>query len=166
MQNKFRLYHRYNGTFYAQEIETGRRESLKTKQRATAEKKLAAMNQATVQPAFNREMARVYLRGTDPDFCERVWKDVADVVARQYQGGSGKRWAKFIKSAPLKSLLGRKLAETGATEIMAVLDHPKAGVSTNTFLRILHNRALDMEWLLKPALSKTVRRDSNKGLPA
>lgn len=154
MQNKFRLYERYNGTFYAQEIETGLRETLKTKDRPTAELKLSAMNQAASQPAFNREMARVYLRGTDPEFCDRTWKHVADNVASQYAGPTEKRWAKFIRSAPLKQLLGKKLSEIGAAEMLAVMSHPKAGTSTNVFLRNLHNRALDLEWLLKPALSK------------
>jgi len=37
MQNKFKLYRRSNGTLYAQEIGTEKRESLKTKDPATVE---------------------------------------------------------------------------------------------------------------------------------
>jgi len=55
------------------------------------------MNQAASQPAFNREMAKVYLRGTDPEFCKRTWKEVADSLARQYNSSTAQRWAKFIK---------------------------------------------------------------------
>lgn len=39
---------------------------------------------------------------------------------------------------------------TEANHLLAVLEHKKAGVSTNVWLRILHNRALDLGWLLAP----------------
>src|SRR5450631_2855072 len=44
--------------------------------------------------------------------------------------------------------------QTEATQLLAVLDHKKAGVSTNVWLRILHNRALDLGWLLAPVIPK------------
>lgn len=43
---------------------------------------------------------------------------------------------------------------TEANHLLAVLDHKKAGVSTNVWLRILHNRALDLGWLLSPVMAK------------
>lgn len=46
------------------------------------------------------------------------------------------------------------MAETCSTDFLAVFAHQKAGVSTNVQLRILHNRALDLEWILRPVLSK------------
>ena len=49
MQLKYRLYrrsNRSNGTFYAQNCDTGARESLGTKNRAEAEKLLQAKNDA------------------------------------------------------------------------------------------------------------------------
>jgi hypothetical protein len=51
-------------------------------------------------------------------------------------------------------LVNLPLYQTEAVHILAVLDHKKAGVSTNVWLRILHNRALDLGWLLAPALNK------------
>jgi integrase len=44
--------------------------------------------------------------------------------------------------------------QTEATHFLAVLNHKKAGVSTNVWLRILHNRALDLGWLLAPVMPK------------
>jgi integrase len=32
--------------------------------------------------------------------------------------------------------------------------HPEAGVSTNVFLRILHNRAVDLAWIVQPVILK------------
>ena len=37
---------------------------------------------------------------------------------------------------------------------LAVLNHPEAGVSTNVFLRILHNRAVDLAWIVQPVILK------------
>jgi len=74
MQDKYRLYRRSNraqGTFYAQNCDTGARESLGTKSKPEAEKLLRAKNKAAEQPAFNREMAKVYLRAEDVDWQNR-----------------------------------------------------------------------------------------------
>ena len=154
MQNKYRLYHRGNGTYYVEDRETGVRESLKTKDKTGAEKLLRAKNEAIVQPAFNREMAKVYLRAQDPDFCTRTWLTVADLIDAAYEGATKKRFAKFVKSAPMAALRSTKLVDTTANHVLAVLTHEKAGVSTNVQLRILHNRAIDLGWLLQPALSR------------
>jgi hypothetical protein len=64
MRSKYR---RSNGSYYAQDCETGRRESLGIKNEAEAGNLLRAKNESFVQPVFNREMAKVYLRGQDPE---------------------------------------------------------------------------------------------------
>jgi len=46
MQKKYRLYPRGNGTYYAEDRETGVRESLGTKNKAEAETLLRAKNEA------------------------------------------------------------------------------------------------------------------------
>jgi hypothetical protein len=73
MQETYRLYPRSNRaqrTFYAENRDTGARESLGTKSKAVALGLLRAKNEAASQPAFNREMAKVYLR-VHP--LERLW---------------------------------------------------------------------------------------------
>ena len=60
MQEKYRLYRRSNraqGTFYAENRDTGAQESLGTKSTVEALRLLQAKNEAASQPAFNREMA-------------------------------------------------------------------------------------------------------------
>jgi integrase len=154
VQKKFRLHRRNNGTYYAEDRETGARTSLGSKDKEEAEDLLCAKNQAAAQPAFNREMAKVYLRAQDPSFCTRTWQDVADVIDAAYQGSTKKRFAKFVRSKPMIVLRKVRLVDTTAEHILATLAHPKAGVSTNVQMRIVHNRALDLGWMLQPALSK------------
>ncbi len=154
MQDKFRLHRRLNGMFYAEENGTRHRESLQTKNAAEARRLIAAKNQAAIQPVFNLEMAKVYLTAHDPQFLERKWSLVSDTVQHSYEGSTKARWEKFIKSEPMALVLGKKLIQTTSSDFLAILHHPKAGVSTNVFLRILHNRALDLGWIVQPVIPK------------
>ena len=157
MQPKYRLYQRSNragGTFYAEDCVTRVRTTLGTKDRAEAEKLLHARNEAHAQPTLSRELAKVYMHAQDPMFGQRTWADVANLIDAAYEGSTKDRFEKFMRSAPLHGLLNRRLAETCSSDFLAVFAHPKAGVSTNVQLRILHNRALDLEWILRPVLSK------------
>ena len=157
MQDKYRLYRRSNraqGTYYAQNCETGARESLGTKNRTEAEKLLQAKNESHNQPVLSRELAKVYLHAQDPDFATRTWLDVALLIDSSYENNTKTRFQKFLKSQPVQRLMSRKLIETTASDFLAVFSHPRAGVSTNVQLRILHNRTLDLEWILKPVLTR------------
>lgn len=139
---------------YVHNRQTGSRESLHTKDETEALKLVQARNETVAQPALNREMAKVYLRAQDPEFCQRTWKHVAELIDAAYEGSTKKRFAKFVKSPPMKGLIGVKLVDTTAADFLAVLAHEDAGVSTNVQLRILHNRALDIGWILHPVLSR------------
>ena len=157
MQARYRLYRRSNrshGTYYAQDSTTGARESLGTKNKAEALKLLQAKNDAQSQPVLSRELAKVYLHTQDPDFANRTWLDVARLIDTSYDGNTKTRFQKFLKSQPVRRLMARRLIETSASDFLSVFSHPRAGVSTNVQLRILHNRALDLEWILKPVLSR------------
>ena len=159
MQDKYRLYRRSNraqGTFYAENSSTGARASLGTKNRAEAAKLLQAKNDAHSQPILSRELAKVYLQGQDPQFGERTWADVAKLIDGAYDGSTKERFQKFLRSAPVQRLMNLRLMETSSGDFLEVFAHPKAGVSTNVQLRILHNRALDLEWILRPILSRKV----------
>ncbi len=157
MQPKYRLYQRSNrasGTFYAEDSVTRARVTLGTKDRAEAEKLLQAKNESHAQPTLSRELAKVYLQAQDPQFGTRTWADVAGLIDAAYEGSTKDRFEKFMRSTPVRGLMNRRLAETCSTDFLAVFAHPRAGVSTNVQLRILHNRALDLEWILRPVLSK------------
>ena len=108
----------------------------------------------TEQPYLNVSMAKVYLSAQSPEFLTRTWSAVLEHLAQSYEGATAVRWRKFAKSAPLKLLVNLPLYQTEAVHFLAVLNHQKAGVSTNVWLRILHNRALDLGWLLTPVLNR------------
>ena len=62
------------------------------------------------------------------------------------------RWQTAIRDKALDPLRHRKLIETTAEHFLAVL---KAGtVSTNVYLRRIHNYAVNMHWLPWPVLPK------------
>jgi integrase len=155
MHAKYRLFSR-KGTFYSEDRTTGHQTSLRTTCKTEAQQLLAAKNQAAVQPTLNLSMARAYLTHSSPEMMTRTWLDVMKEIEAGYtkEGPSWKRWQKFMRSEPLKDLRNMPLLLTENTHLLAVMRDETAGVSTNKFLRMCHNRALDMGWILAPVLSK------------
>jgi len=51
-------------------------------------------------------------------------------------------------------VLGKKLIQTTSTDFLTILNHAEVDVSTHVFLRILHNRAVDLGWIIQPVISK------------
>jgi hypothetical protein len=139
MRERYRMYQRKGGMFYAKDRKTGQRLSLNTTDKADAKRLLAAKNQATEQPYMNVSMAKVYLSAQSPEFLTRTWGVVLDHLAQSYEGATAVRWRKFAISDPLKLLVNLPLYQTEAVHFLAVLNHHRAGVSTNVWLRILHN---------------------------
>lgn len=159
MRDRYRLYCRKRtGTYYIQDNVTGQQESTGTKDKKKARAILFAKNQANEQPALNLAMARTYLSAHSPQLATRTWQDIMDDKEKNYESlgqlPALKRWRKACNSEPFRLIAPLRLIETESAHILAVLRHKKAGPSTNTWLRILHNYALDMGWLLAPALAK------------
>jgi hypothetical protein len=73
-RQRYRLFRRKNGTYYAFENGTGRQTSLYTKDQGEATGLLAAKNQATAQPILNVAMAKVYLSAKSPELLTRIWQ--------------------------------------------------------------------------------------------
>ena len=66
MKSRYRLFLRRKSVYYAFDDTTKTFTSLKTKDKAEANRLLMAMNEAGKQPAMNLSLARVYLRHSDP----------------------------------------------------------------------------------------------------
>jgi hypothetical protein len=66
--NKYRLLkmNSRGGRYYAEEIATGLRQSLKTADLPEAEKLLHALNESHRNPFLNQRMAQAYMAGSDP----------------------------------------------------------------------------------------------------
>ena len=134
------------GTVYwVQDNQTGKQESLGTKDKAEAVALLHAKNESARKSVHNLQMARVYLAASDSQMATRTWQNVMDEIIHTKTGANQDRWITCAKSKQLDSLRSRVLIETQAEHLLHVLQ--KGTVSTNVYLRRMHNFALDMNWL-------------------
>ena len=154
MQDKFRLYRRPNGMFYAEEYHTRHRESLQTKDEARSAPPDCRQEPSRHPARFQSGNGEGVSQGPRPAVLRAHVESVSDAVQHTYEGPTKARWEKFIRSEPMQGVLEKKLIQTTSSDFLAVLNHPEAGVSTNVFLRILHNRALDLGWIVQPVIAK------------
>lgn len=151
MKNRFILFQR-SAVYYCEDTATGRQTSLRTKDKADAMRLLHAKNEAAHQPAMNLQIAQVYLHHSDPALSARTWQHVMDTMISTRTGSNLFRWQSAVRDHALDPLRQRKLIETTAEHFLAVL---KTGtVSTNVYLRRIHNYAVNMHWLPWPVLPK------------
>lgn len=146
MKNRFRLYRRTpGGAFYIHDSETGKQESLGTRDRAEARALLNARNESVRQPQLNLQIARAYLAGSDSGVSTRTWQNALDAIVEMKSGSTQDRWRRAANERALDLIRERVIIETQAEQLLACL---KAGtVSTNVHLRKLHNFCLSMNWL-------------------
>ena len=152
MKQQFGLIQRPWGVYYLKNKTTGEQTSLKTRDRAEAERLLSAHNETQSQPHFNLALARVYINGADPKLATRNWQDVMEHIVARKTEGSRVRWEMAIKDKNFDCIRKLTLAETRAEHFDRALASGK--VSTNMFLRRIHNHALGMEWLLKSVIPR------------
>jgi integrase len=152
MKNQFRFFRRKTGIFYLIDNKTGKHKTLKTRDKAEAQKLTQAYNDAVNQSVFNIALARVYLAGSDPKLSSRTWQTVMDHLVQIHRGETARRWSVAIEDENFNSIRNLPVVETRPEHFMKVLTDGKP--STNVYLRRIHNRALGMEWLLKSVLPK------------
>jgi integrase len=150
MKLRFRLFKRDKGNYFFEDAETGQQGSLRTRDKTEAQRLLNAKNEAQAQPGLVIQIARAYLAAADPRLAKRTWQYVAEELIKTKHGENARRWTVALKDPALKSILALELIQTRAEHFFTTL---KAGtVSTNVFLRRLHNFALGVGWLLAPVL--------------
>ena len=150
MKQKYRLWQRRGKVFYAFDCETKQQISLGTCDKNEALRLLSARNEANQTPGLGLQIARAYLATADPAICKRTWRAVAEALIKTKRDENADRWRRAIKDKAFKAILDKPLIKTNADHFLAVLD---AGtVSTNVFLRRLHNFAVGFGWLLAPVL--------------
>lgn len=146
------------GTVYwVQDNETGKQETLRTKDRTEAERLLNAKNEAHRQPIINLQIARAYLMVGDPEAAKRTWKDVMAEIVKLKHGETLRRWLVATKDKALAGIQGLPLLETKAEHFLRAME--KGKVSTNIYLRRIHNFALGMNWLPVPVIPKRMWPD-------
>jgi integrase len=92
------------------------------------------------------------LQHSDPAMAQRTWQNVMDAMTPLKVGTTQARWIAAMRDKAFDLVRNRKLVETGSEHFLQVLN--TGTVSTNMFLRRLHNFAVGMHWLPWPVLPK------------
>jgi hypothetical protein len=118
--------------------------------KAEAEQKVNAMNETERQPGISLGLARVYLNATDPKLATRTWQEVMEHIVEKKTDETRRRWEVGRQGQELRLHPQPAVAETRPEHFDRALADGK--VSTNVYLRRIHNHALGMEWLLKSVI--------------
>lgn len=152
MTDKFRIFRRASGVWYLEDKETNHQESLRTRNETEASRLLFARNEAHRQPAINVQIARAYLTASDPKLITRTWQEVMDALVGLKQGTNRFRWERAINDRSFDGIRRMALIETRGEHFLKVFKEGK--VSSNVYLRRIHNFALAMDWLLKAVIPR------------
>lgn len=150
MKSRLRLFRRSNGTYFCEDRETGLQQSLRTRDKHEAERLLHAKNEAQENPGVSLQIAKAYIAAADPQLAKRTWRYVAGELIKTKQGANAIRWQRAIKDRAIVKILELSLVGTRADHFLTAL--ATGTVSTNVFLRRLHNFAFGFGWLLSPIL--------------
>jgi integrase len=156
MKNRFRIIKNRSrgGIYYLVNKETEQRDSLETTNKERANELLTASNEAHREPAFNLQKARIYLNASDPEISTRTWQEGlnAAIESKPKDSANRHRWETAAKDEALNGLRTKVIIETTPGDLLTAL--LEGTVSTNVFLRRLHNFCIDMNWLPWPILAK------------
>jgi integrase len=154
MSTRYRLIFRSirGGMYYSVDKTTGKRTSLHTTNEDEAKQLVEARNNAERQPILNLQIAKAYIAGSDSGINTRTWQNAIETLTNTKQGTNKDRWQRVVKDAALAPLLPRVVIETTGEALLRVLQ--SGTVSTNVYLRRLHNFCLDMNWLPWPLIPK------------
>jgi integrase len=151
MKQRFILFRRA-GVFYYEDTTTGKQLSLRTKDEAEAITLLNAKNESFRQPVLNRQIARTYLAATDSAMATRIWQVPMDEMTKTKTGSTRVRHEVAMKDKAFDLIRNLPILETHSAHFLKVLE--LGTVSTNVYLRRIHNFALDMNWLPWSVLPK------------
>jgi integrase len=154
MKTRYRLICRgiRGGLYYSVDTPTGKRTSLGTTDEDEARQIIEAKNNSQRQPVLNLQIAKAYLAGSDNGMKTRTWQNAIEAVIGSKKGANQERWLRVAKDKALAPLLPKVIIETQGELLLRILQCGK--VSTNVYLRRLHNFCVDMNWLLWPLIPK------------
>jgi len=154
MKTRYRLTRRgiRGDTFYCVDTTAGKRTSLRTTNEEAARQIVEARNNSERQPVLNLQIAKAYLAGTDNGIATRTWQQAIESLASTKQAANQHRWRTAAKDKVFVPLMPRIIIETSGELLLKVLQ--TGTVSTNVFLRRLHNFCVDMNWLPWPLIPK------------
>jgi integrase len=152
MKNRYRLICRgcRDGMYYCVDTKTGKRTSLRTRDKAEADELVQAKNHALRHCELNLQLARAYLSVGDRAMETRTWQQVMEAMLQLKRGETYARWLTVIKDKAFEAIRHRIVWETRSEEFLNVLG--EGSVSTNVYLWRIQNFALDMNWLPWPVI--------------
>jgi site-specific recombinase XerD len=150
---RYRLIYRGSrDAYYCFDTHTKKRESLGINDANEAQRLVDARNEAVRHVSMNLQIAQVYLQHSDPTLATRTWQNVMDAMGPLKTGPTQSRWTSAMRDQAFDLIRCRKLIETTSEHFVQVM---AAGtISTNMFLRRLHNYATGMHFLPWPVLPK------------
>jgi hypothetical protein len=107
--------------FWSHDGETGKQETLRTKDKATALRLLHSKNEAYQQPVLNLQIARTHLTASDPEIAKRTWQTVMNEIVLTKKNATRVRWDRAIKDKAFDLLRARPLLETRAEHFLEAL---------------------------------------------
>jgi len=140
------------GAFYCVGTKIGKRSSLGVHDEDEARQVIEAKNQAERQPVLNLQIAKAYLAGTDSGVATRTWQNALDVLVTSKHGTNQRRWHSAANDKAFDLFRQQVIIETQGETLLRVMR--RGTVSTNLYLRRLHNFCLDMSWLPWPIIPK------------
>lgn len=154
MKARYRLIYRgvRGGMFYYHDTKLNKRQSLGTRDENEAKQLIEAKNIAERQPTLNMQIAKAYIAGSDNGVNTRTWRNAMDGLTNTKHDANRERWLRVAKDRALVPLLDKVIIETQGEQLLKVLQG--GTVSTNVYLRRLHNFCLDMSWLPWPLIPK------------
>jgi hypothetical protein len=152
MKQRFSVFLRPWGVFYYEDHQSGKQATLKIRDKDEAFRLVAAKNENEDAPAFSLHLARVYWKAGDPTGATRTWQHVMDEIPKLKTGETQYRWLTAIKDTAFDSNRKLVVMETLTEHFLKALEN--GSVSTNIYLRRVHNFALDMNWLPWSVLPK------------
>jgi integrase len=154
MKIRYRLIRRgiRGNAFYCVDTKTGKRISLGTDNEDEARQIIEAKNQSERQPVLNLQIAKAYLAGTDSGVSTRTWQDAMEILINNKHGSNQERWRRAVPDRAFDLIRHRTIIETKGELLLKVLH--TGTVSTNIFLRQIHNFCVDMNWLPWPLIPK------------
>jgi len=160
VKNSYRLFLR-GDVYYVEHCETGRQQSLRTKDQQEAQRLCNARNDAANAPALNLALGRAYLSACDPQLATRTWADLMTRLQNEGRESSKARKVKAFRAAPFDMIRTLTLSATPADRVLAVAN---ANASACHYARLLHAQALKLGWLAWPLVPSASWPRFSKGI--
>ena len=96
MRQRYRLYRRAGGRDYLHDDVTGKQESLRTNERATALRLPHSRNEAEERPFINLQIVKTYLAAANASIGNRTWAEVMTEFVK-VKTGSNRIRAIFVR---------------------------------------------------------------------